>query len=110
MRYTLLFSVFVFFSAKTQAQDTLIRVTGEKIIAKILEVGIQEIKYKRFNFDDGPTYVENRNTIKTIIYKNGQRDEFSGTVPSLKTLPPPSNDPTEDYVSRNHAAFQTHQI
>lgn len=61
------------------AQDTLIKVNGVVAAVKILEISSAEIRYKKADFPDGPTYVENKSGIKTIIFSNGTREEI--TVP-----------------------------
>jgi hypothetical protein len=62
----LLFAVFL-----STAQDTIISYSGEKTIAKVLEINSMEVKYKKFNFLDGPTYLVSKNDIHMIKYANG---------------------------------------
>ncbi len=60
-----------------QAQDIITKRTGEDIKAKILEVGINEIKYKNFDNQNGPTYSLLKNDILIIRYENGTKDLFN---------------------------------
>lgn len=73
----ILFAILLFISNIIQAQDTIIKINGETILAKISEITPTEIKYKRFNFQDGPSYVENKSEIAQITYSNGLKEVFS---------------------------------
>lgn len=58
------------------SQDTL-RFTNNQIKAvKVLEVGISEIKYLRFDNLTGPTYTVGKYDVQSIKYANGQIDSF----------------------------------
>lgn len=59
------------------AQDTIFKINGEIIQSKIIEITPNEVKYKKFSFQDGPTYVENKTSIKLIRYSNGLKEEFA---------------------------------
>ncbi|OFY85476.1 MAG: hypothetical protein A3F72_09880 [Bacteroidetes bacterium RIFCSPLOWO2_12_FULL_35_15] len=72
-----LFAIFLLISSINKAQDTIIKINGDTVLAKILEINSTEIKYKKFNFQDGPTYVENKSEIKQITYSNGLKEVFS---------------------------------
>lgn len=61
------------------SQDVITQKNGDKINAKIVEVGISEIKYKKFDNQDGPVYSIAKRDILKIIYENGTTDQFSGT-------------------------------
>ncbi|MBY0425818.1 MAG: hypothetical protein K2Q22_09295, partial [Cytophagales bacterium] len=39
-----------------QAQDVIIKTDGDEIKAKVEEIGTLEVKYKRFDNEDGPSY------------------------------------------------------
>ena len=58
------------------AQDVITKRNGDDIEAKVLEVLDSEIKYKKFNFLDGPTYTEKKSEILLIRYENGSKDIF----------------------------------
>ena len=59
------------------AQDVIIKRNGDDIEAKVLEILDSEIKYKKFNFLDGPTYTEKKSEILIIRYENGSKDIFT---------------------------------
>ena len=58
------------------AQDVITKRNGDDIEAKVLEILDSEIKYKKFNFLDGPTYTEKKSEILIIRYENGSKDIF----------------------------------
>src|ERR1035437_5511741 len=59
-----------------QAQDTIVKRNEEKVIAKITEVNQNEIKYKRFDYQDGPTFSVVKWELKYIVYGNGVKESF----------------------------------
>lgn len=81
MRPFLFIAFFLCLFQSLSAQDTIVKTNGDIISAKITEIGPSEVKYKRSNFPDGPTYVENKSAIRSIKYANGLKEEFS-TEPS----------------------------
>ncbi len=73
--YSLIFFALIFVS-KISAQDTIIKINGEQIPARIIEITSTEIKYKKINFLDGPTYIENKSNVQLIKYANGLKENF----------------------------------
>lgn len=63
------------------AQDTIIKYSKDKVIAKILEISPEEVKYKKFDFQDGPTYIDKKSDIKMIIFANGVKETFYAEQP-----------------------------
>jgi tetratricopeptide (TPR) repeat protein len=59
------------------AQDRIYKTDSSIIEAKIQEVGISEIRYKKFNNLNGPTYVINKTEVRRIVYENGDKEYFS---------------------------------
>jgi len=115
----IIFSILLSFSAF--AQDIIIKKSGEEIKAKILEVAINEIKYKRYDFQDGPLYTLSKDDVLLIRYENGvneviTRDPASTTAPTPTpapvvtqptTTPTPATTPTVieriDYTMGNYS-------
>lgn len=56
--------------------DEIIFRTGDKIIAKVLSVGINDISYKKCDNLTGPNYVVDKSEIFMIEYTNGDKDVF----------------------------------
>ena len=54
------------------AQDIIVTKDAKKIEAKITEVSKSEIKYKEFDYQDGPTFTLSVEEINSIIYANGK--------------------------------------
>lgn len=77
--YWIIISFFLFVCKITIAQDLIFKTNGDEIEAKVLEITPVEVKYKMFNFQDGPTYVLNKTDVFMIKYPNGQKDVFSNT-------------------------------
>lgn len=93
-----LFAIFLFLSTISKGQDTIIKINGDTIIAKILEINSTEIKYKKFNFQDGPSYVENKSEIKQITFSTGLKEVFS-VIETKKNVP--ETDANNDYYNPN---------
>lgn len=56
------------------AQDVIYKSDGTKIEAKVIEVGVEEVKYRPSSNPDGPVYVISRSEIVLIVYQNGEHD------------------------------------
>ncbi len=74
-KYTL-YSLLLFTSAMSFGQDVLVKRDSSKIEAKILEIRPAEIKFKYFNYQEGPTLVNPKNEFAYVIYQNGQTEHF----------------------------------
>ena len=71
--YSIILLVFaVLFTA--QAQDVITLKNGEEIKAKVTEISTSEIKYKRFENQDGPTIVIAKSDVFIISYEGGRRE------------------------------------
>ena len=62
------------------AQDNILLKNGDEIVAKIFEVGESNIKYKKFNNQDGPIYTKSKDEIFYIKYSNGDKEMFANNV------------------------------
>lgn len=69
------------------SQDTIKFVNNTIQVVKVYEVGINEIKYHRFDNIDGPIYVSSKSDIESIRYYNGHVETFS----NVKTNPVVTN-------------------
>ena len=56
--------------------DQLVMRSGDLIDANILEIGVNEIRYKRCNRDDGPEYVVLKADALSIRFGNGDVERF----------------------------------
>jgi len=60
-----------------RAQDIITKTNGDEIRAKVTEVNIKEVKYKKFENPEGPVYTMSKSDIFMIVYENGDKDMFS---------------------------------
>jgi len=67
---------FLLLAANLFSQDTIVFRNNKTLLAKVLEVSSLEVKYKRFEFIDGPLYTEQKTNIQFIKYSNGVKEEF----------------------------------
>lgn len=96
MKKLSLLSIFAHFCVISYAQDTIVKSNGDQIVAKIMEVSTTEVKYKKFNFQDGPTYIESKSNIQLIKYSNGSKEEFESAQIKSNDVPTES---AVDYYS-----------
>ena len=70
-------------STLTYAQDTITLRNGDQIPAKVLEVGRQELTYRKSANLEGPVYTAPIRDVLLINYANGTKDVFEpGRAPS----------------------------
>ncbi len=72
------------------AQDTIVKRNNEKIIAKILEVNPTDIRYKHFDYENGPIFTSMKWELKYIVFSNGVKESFENVSP------PPSSTAKKD--------------
>ena len=56
------------------SQDLIFRNDGKDVESIIIEIGLDDIKYKKFNNPNGPTYIMKKSEIFMIRYENGTKD------------------------------------
>lgn len=83
---TFLCSLYVVIAA---GQDIITQKDGVDIQAKVIEVGIDQISYKKYSNPDGPTYVISKSDILMITYENGEREMYNTytETPKAPSLP-----------------------
>lgn len=59
------------------AQDTIVFRNGDEIRAKVTEVNVDDIKYKLWSNQDGPTYTKRLSDIFMIKYSDGHKELFN---------------------------------
>ncbi|MCF8373209.1 MAG: hypothetical protein K9H64_16440 [Bacteroidales bacterium] len=89
------------------SQDIIIKKNGSEIKTKIIEITIETIKYKEFDFQEGPIRNINISDVFMVIYENGNREVFAKKednkwqVPiSAKGFHPPSEGKAVIYFVR----------
>lgn len=58
------------------AQDLIIMRNGDEVKAKVSEILQDQIKFKKWDNQDGPMYTENKSSIFMIKYQNGTKEVF----------------------------------
>lgn len=82
------------------AQDVIVKTDNSTILSKVLEINSTEIKYKKWDNQDGPLYSINRSEIKSINYENGEVETFSNNASQLSGNYPVTNlAPDAGYMS-----------
>ncbi|MEM0991448.1 MAG: hypothetical protein AAF806_13250 [Bacteroidota bacterium] len=64
------------------AQDLIIFSDGEEVEAKVVEIGVGEISYKKYTNLDGPIIKVAKEDIFMIKYENGSKDVFESMLQS----------------------------
>lgn len=103
----LLITLLSVYSARSQ--DTIVKKNGDIVIAKVLEIGPTEIKYKRYDFQEGPMYIEIKSNLDKIIFSNGIKEVFPSAPPSPSNqVIINNNEPPRDYY--NHPITASNKI
>jgi hypothetical protein len=85
-----------------QAQDVIRLKNGDEINAKVTEIGISEIKYKRFDYLEGPTVVIEKSEVFVIDFQNGTREVFATSNTNVPEITTPAAQPaTQQNVNPN---------
>lgn len=61
------------------AQDVIVKKDGSTIIAKVLEVNQDNIKYKKLSNQNGPTYTISISDVMSVNYENGEKEDYSNS-------------------------------
>lgn len=59
------------------AQDSILRTNGDRYSVKILEIGINDVKYKKTSNLDGPLYTILKEELEEIVFENGSKEFFT---------------------------------
>lgn len=74
-----------------KAQDVITKNDSSQVKASIIEINPREIKYKLFNYPEGPMISASRENIAYITFKSGVVERF--TKPEVKTVPSQNYNP-----------------
>ncbi len=77
MKKIILFFVLLAFAGRAYAQDIITMVDGSDIQADVVEINHEDIRYKRWDNQDGPVFVMPKSQVLMILYENGARDVFN---------------------------------
>ena len=71
----------------TFSQDIIVTNDGNEIEAKVIEISDDVIKYKAYNFQDGPMRNIAISEVFLIIYENGERERFAAEEQRKRMVP-----------------------
>jgi hypothetical protein len=80
MKNLLLLFITVFTFNFTYSQDKIFLKSKENIETKILEINVDEVKYKKYSNLEGPTFTILKSDIHMIIYENGESEIFKNQL------------------------------
>lgn len=63
--------------ASSHQSDVIELVDGERIYVNVVEIGSNDIKYRKISNPDGPLYVKQISEVRAITYKNGESEYFA---------------------------------
>jgi hypothetical protein len=76
--------IFIVIYTISFAQDIIYTVNGKKILGKVLEVNIVDVKYKDYSNLTGPTYVISKSEIILINFSNGTSEILNSNPETLE--------------------------
>ena len=77
------FLLCLFFAERSLSQDIISLKDGSSLTVKVVEISSVEVKYKKSDNQQGPTYTIPRATVHKIKYQNGTLDNFVSGDPSF---------------------------
>jgi len=112
MKHFYLFIILCFCTVLALAQDTahkqdvagmkkvpdmVVKRDGEKLFVVLTEVNPDDIRYKRFDYQDGPSFTLPKQDIRYIVYANGTRESYDNYTPpaSMGNSTDPSIQPSK---------------
>lgn len=78
-RLILILSALIFSAAALSAQDLITKRNGEDIVAKVLEITPDEVKYRLYDEPDGPVYTVRKSELLLIRHASGRNEIFNNT-------------------------------
>jgi hypothetical protein len=77
MKKIFLFIVAVLMFNGLSAQDLILKKNGDEINAKVQEIGVTEIKYKKSDNLNGPVYTLLKSEVFMVKFENGTKEIFT---------------------------------
>lgn len=81
------------------SQDMIVKKNAEELKAKVLEVTDSDIKYKKFDNQEGPTYTIKKAEVLFIKYQNGDKDVFNQPATGAQNTVEPEKPQRSGYFS-----------
>ncbi len=76
MKKILLFISLFFIGNQLIAQDKIYKLKGPEILAKVIEIGIDDIKFVLYSSPDGPVYVVEKSSLNRIEFADGRVEKY----------------------------------
>lgn len=67
--------------------ETIFMRNGDEISAKVIEVGVTEVRFKLCTMPDGPDFIKSKSDIFMIRYTDGTKDVFKESAPVIPDVP-----------------------
>ena len=87
--------------AMANAQDTITHTDGKTTQAKVLLISQQEIQYKLWDFQDGPTYSLPKGSVHSIKFSNGMIQTFNDTPTTIASTPPATTSSSNQDITQS---------
>ena len=78
--------LFSFFTSVTFAQDTVIKLNNDMVFAKIFELNKNEVIYKKYLNQTGPTYTDKITDIKMVAYYKRPKEILRPDTSKTKSI------------------------
>ena len=102
-RFNILIAIVLLNVFNSIGQDIITKKSGEDITSKVIEITLNEVKFKKWDNQDGPLISISKSDILMIRYQNGTKDLFNNeTLPSTA----PSSGESENYKLGQKDAMQ----
>ncbi|MDR2231877.1 MAG: hypothetical protein LBE56_01995 [Tannerella sp.] len=97
-RFLMLAGCMITFTCACFAQDVIVTRDSRKIEALVIQVNEDNVRYKRYEKPNGPTFVLQKSDIVTILYQNGNVETFEASNPGTqRATSTPVQRPVQSY-------------
>lgn len=69
------------------AQDLIVKRDSTKVEANVLEISTEMVRYKKYSYPEGPTYIVPVKDLAYIRYANGDTERYESSVPATPLTP-----------------------
>jgi hypothetical protein len=97
MKKAITLIIIIIITCNIKAQDIIHTKDGQEISTKVEEVGIDVVKYKKFDKQTGATYLILKSDIVSIMYEDGEIDVFSQKTKKQNTTSKVQKENTDIY-------------
>lgn len=110
MKKTLIIAIAIFIGCiGASAQDIIVTNDGKSIEAIVMEISSSYVKYKRYDYQNGPTFTTKAETISRIEFQNGTTQEFNTQKSRARTDAAGKSADGDGYSTsarQNHVQYQ----